>query len=211
MFINTETKAYPVTEQEIRAAFPNGSFGSPFVPPAPWAEVIPTPHPEYDMLTQGMREGDPVLVAGKYQQSWEVYQLSAAQIAANLAEEITSFVRRIDADADQIYAAALGNRATEYSQAESDATAYKSAGYTGAVQSHVQAWAIATGKSAKWAADDILATAAAWRAAQSQIRANRLACKEAARSATTIGQLATAQSNWSAFVSALCAQLGITI
>lgn len=126
-----------------------------------------------------------------------------------LAESIAALIRQIDADADAIYTAALGNRATEYAEAEAQAQAFKDAGYAGAAPAYVQAWSDATGKTAQWAADDILATAAAWRAAQTSIRVNRLARKEAARKAAGVAALAPVTAAWQAFVVAIKAQLGL--
>ena len=133
----------------------------------------------------------------------------AARAAEDLARRVSAVVRKIDADADLIYTAALGNRATEYAQAEADATVYKDAGYAGSVPGYVQAWATATGKAAHWAADDILATAQGWRDAQAQIRLNRLSRKELARKATTATELDTVRTQWAAFVVAIRSQLRI--
>lgn len=126
-----------------------------------------------------------------------------------LYDQIKATVKKIDADTDAIYAKAIGGRAAEYMQAESDALAYKAAGDTGAVPDSVKSWADATGKTASWAADDTLATATAWRNAQAAIRKNRLACKEAARKVTTDAGLAAVMAQWSAFVTAITASLGV--
>lgn len=131
-----------------------------------------------------------------------------AEVAAQLLAAITQAVIRIDATADAIYAAALGNRATEYAEAEAQATEYKTAGYTGTVPAYVQAWATATGKTAQWAADDILATAATWRTAQTAIRAQRLICKQHAKAATTQSALDAVAVQWGAFVAQVKVQLG---
>ena len=58
--------------------------------------------------------------------------------------------------------------------------------------------------------EDILATAAAWRAAQTSIRVNRLARKEAARKAADGAALAAVTAAWQAFVVAIKAELGVT-
>lgn len=118
-------------------------------------------------------------------------------------------IRQIDADVDAIYGAVIGNRQAEYDLAESDANAYKSAGYSGAVPASVQAWATAKKQTAKWAADDILATSANWRAAQADIRANRLVRKEDVRNAGNPAGVATALSTWSAYVAQARSALGI--
>jgi len=138
------------------------------------------------------------------------YPVLTDPIPPTLAESIAALIRQIDSDADAIYTAALGNRATEYAEAEAQAQAFKDAAYAGAAPAYVQAWADATGKTAQWAADDILATAAAWRAAQTSIRANRLARKEAARKAADVAALAAVTVAWQTFVVAIKAQLGVT-
>lgn len=117
---------------------------------------------------------------------------------------------KIDADADAIYGAVLGNRSSEYEQANIDAVAFKGAGYTGPVPGSVQSWATAKGWTATQAADNILATAAQWIAAQSAIRASRLGCKEQVRNATDGVGIATAMAAWAAFVTAIRGQLGLT-
>ena len=116
---------------------------------------------------------------------------------------------KIDSDTDAIYGAVLGNRAQEYTLAESDAAAYKTTAYTGTVPASVQCWATAKGWTAKQAADDILATALAWRNAQAAIRAQRLTSKEAVRVATNTAGVTTALTSWAGFVAVILGQLGI--
>lgn len=67
----------------------------------------------------------------------------------------------------------------EYREAEAAAKAYKDAGYTGIVPVAVQCWADATGQTAAWAADDILAAGQQLRDVLASIRAKRLAGKAA--------------------------------
>lgn len=118
-------------------------------------------------------------------------------------------VAQIDSDTDAIYGAVLGNRAQEYLDAEVAAQVYKDAGYTGTVPDDVQCYATAKGWTAQQAADDILATAAAWRPAKSSIRANRLAAKEAVRDSLTISEVEAVLAWWVIFVVAIRTQLGI--
>lgn len=137
----------------------------------------------------------------------EYYRETVPVLIPSLSASIGATVKAIDADADAIYAAALGNREAEYKQAEDEAIAYRTANYSGDVPPYVQAWSSAKRKTAQWAAEDILATALAWRTAQAAIRTNRLACKEAARSATTTEELAPVVAQWHAFVVSITAQL----
>ena len=148
-----------------------------------------------------------------YNGAWTVADQSILDVVAVeklvvLRRNIADLVCRIDADADAIYAAKLGNRTTEYADAEIAAIAYRAAGYTGTVPEDVQSWATSTGSPAQWAADDIIATADSWRAAQKVIRARRLNCKEPARKATTQAELDAIEAQWSAFVAQIRMQLG---
>lgn len=73
MYINTLTNEYPLTERDIRNANPNTSFPVPFIAPAEYAWVFPTPQPEYDQVIRSVREIAPVLSAkGEYEQRWEI-------------------------------------------------------------------------------------------------------------------------------------------
>ena len=84
-YINVQTKAYPVSEQDIRAAHPNTSFPVPFQAPEDYAWVFPTPQPTYEPITHGVREIAPALSSkGEYEQQWEVYELEPEQVDENL-------------------------------------------------------------------------------------------------------------------------------
>lgn len=73
MYINTQTNQYPVTERDIRNAYPNTSFSTPFVAPDEYAVVFPAPQPTHDPIIQVAREITPALtVKGHYEQQWEV-------------------------------------------------------------------------------------------------------------------------------------------
>ena len=72
-----------VSEQEIRAAFPNTSFPSTFTPPAGCAVLFQSPAPAYNPISEAYREVTPVDVNGKWYQAFEVYALEPEQIAAN--------------------------------------------------------------------------------------------------------------------------------
>ncbi len=127
----------------------------------------------------------------------------------SLDEYKTSSTIRIDADCDDIFAAVVGNRLSEYSASEADATAYKTAGYTGQVPMNVHCWALAKGQSDQWAADNILATAEQWRGAQSLIRANRLGRKEDVKNSANAERVTIAMNAWDAFLVVIRKQLGI--
>jgi hypothetical protein len=130
--------------------------------------------------------------------------------APSLVERIAAAARQIDADADAIYGAVLGNRGEEYKNAEADALAYQAAGYQGTVPGGVASWATASGITAQDAADDILATAANWRGAMAQIRAERLLCKKLAEAAVDQAALDAVLAQWAGFVAAMRAALGLS-
>jgi len=129
--------------------------------------------------------------------------------AAPLVDQQTAAIKRIDADVDAIYRDVVGNRQTEYDLAESDAQAYKAAGYTGTALESVQSWADAKKKTAQWAADDILMTATLWRRAQAAIRSNRLMRKEEVRNASKPAGVDTALATWAEYVVQTRTELGI--
>lgn len=79
MYINTTT-FQQCSESEIRAANPNTSFPSPFIPPDDYAYVFPAPRPTYNPVTQAVRETTPELtVLGHWEQRWEVVELFETQ------------------------------------------------------------------------------------------------------------------------------------
>lgn len=82
-YINTQTGAYPVTQQQIQQANPNTSYPTPFVAPAPYAVVLESPQPTYNTITQGVRQIEPEQTGGQYYQVWQVYDLDPEQIAYN--------------------------------------------------------------------------------------------------------------------------------
>jgi hypothetical protein len=117
-------------------------------------------------------------------------------------------VSLIDSQTDAIYGAVLGNRGTEYELAEQEATAYKAAGYPTTAPTSVVSWATAKQWTNQQAADDIIATATAWRSAMAAIRSKRLLCKQLATSSVASVR-ADASVEWAEFVTAIKQQLGI--
>lgn len=75
MYINTETNQYPLSISAIRKLHPNTAFPQPFVAPPQYALVYSSTQPAYNQHTQAIRETAPILVDGKYEQQWEVYDL----------------------------------------------------------------------------------------------------------------------------------------
>jgi hypothetical protein len=118
-----------------------------------------------------------------------------------------SLIKQIDADTDAIYLAVQGNRSAEYILTESDANTFKAGGYLGVAPSSVQSWATAKGWTTTQSADDIIATATAWRSAQAQIRATRLLLKEQAKVTSDIDLV---QAQWVAFRTTVKTALGVS-
>lgn len=86
MYINTTDSTYPISEADIRAAFPNVSFAAPFVAPDGYAWVFPAPQPAFDAITHGVREIAPELTSkGTWEQRWQTFALDADVVTANQA------------------------------------------------------------------------------------------------------------------------------
>ena len=101
-YINTTTNQYPVSERDIRDAFPNTSFSEPFSAPEGYAWVFPAPQPTFNPITQTVREIAPVLtVKGTWEQQWEVVDLPAEVAAVNQAAALeqtkVSYTAALDA------------------------------------------------------------------------------------------------------------------
>ncbi len=101
---------------------------------------------------------------------------------------------RVDAAADKARAKVAGDplRAVEYDRSRLEAEAYKASGYQGEVPRMVAAWAI-NGRTARQAADSILAEAAAYTEALYRLRETRLQAKELIRAAMADGNVELAE------------------
>jgi hypothetical protein len=137
MFINKQTKQYPVTEQQIRLENPNVSFSVPFYPPEDYAVVFPAPKPTYDVVNQGVRELQPVLTSkGHYEQVYEVYDLPEDVVLANQQQAFQQKLKQFDD--------ALVNLFEEQAKSkryDSRITCALRAGYAGPFQAEGQAFA----------------------------------------------------------------------
>ena len=105
-YINTHTQQYPVSEAQIRAAYPHTSFSIPFVAPEPYVWVFPTPQPDYDVATQGVMEAAPLWTGKVYQQGWNVVSLSAEQRAAYQSNKLAQEAQTIADKIEQLWQAA---------------------------------------------------------------------------------------------------------
>jgi hypothetical protein len=142
--------------------------------------------------------------------AWQTAALPAPEpvpVPPTPAEIKVANLKKIDANVDLLYALAIGNRATEYSEAEVQATSYKNTGYSGTTPPYVASWLSYNTKgltTAQQAADDILTQASTWRSASSAIRSNRLAAKK-----NLANDVPTAMAQWEGFVTAIRGQLGL--
>jgi len=212
---NGAITAYPYTTAQLRADHPDTSFAPDGqITPADVIDlgvlpVVDIAQPVYDSLTQKLTQTLTIL-ADQVQRGWTIESTTNEEREAMRA----ALIARIDGDVDAITALVIGNRGVEYTEAEAQARAYQQAGYSGTVPSMVQTWVDAKAiEGVTWtgqqAADDILATAAAWRGAVDLIRTNRLNSKALVRVAANQAQLDSAMAAWSGFVSAVRAQLGV--
>ncbi len=140
---------------------------------------------------------------------WALTEIGLAKATASLLESKTKATYKIDSDVDSLYGILVGNRASEYTLAEAQAKSFAEADYEGTPPDSVQSWADAKGWPATTAADDIIATANAWRQAQGMIRAQRLNRKEQIRVAITIAQVQAVLAAWNMFLSAIKQNLGV--
>ena len=89
MYIDTVNGTYPLTENEVRAKFPDTLFSAPFSPPPGIAEVFPTPHPVWNPVIESVVEGRPELTATGWVRTWEIHKTysTAEQEAAAITAD----------------------------------------------------------------------------------------------------------------------------
>lgn len=112
-------------------------------------------------------------------------------------------------DVDAIYSAAVGNRESEYIQAEQDARAFKATGYTGIPSAYISGWATVKGFSNQVAADAIIAKADALHTAKLALRNARFISQAEMQAATTQQQLDTAVNTWNTTLININTSLGL--
>lgn len=97
MYIRLSDNQYPLSERDIRNAFPNTSFAQPFNPQG-YAVVFSVPQPTYDWVTQSVREIAPVLtIKGTWEQAWEIVALDPEQVAENQIKYATDRMKACEA------------------------------------------------------------------------------------------------------------------
>lgn len=73
MYININTKEYPLSEDDIKNIYSNTSFTVPFVPPDNYSIVLKTDQPNYDSVIEKVIEINPVLdTQGNWVQNWKI-------------------------------------------------------------------------------------------------------------------------------------------
>lgn len=114
----------------------------------------------------------------------------------------------VDGLSDAVVTTVIGRRDTEYLMAEKQAQAYIDANYKGDTYPYVDSWAQAKQSDQKWAADNIIETAASWRAVQSDMRAKRLKAKEDIRNAASVDTVDQIVNQWRKYIAIITKQLG---
>lgn len=149
--------------------------------------------------------------------NWALVDFTADELAARAANALPArrdaAIAKCYPDIDAIYADAVGNRTEEYKDAESDARAFKAAGYTGTVTDYVHDFALhnptGTEQTDQWAADQIIARADAFASAKLSMRSQRFASQAAMRAATTNAELDSAVNAWNSFIATTRQNLGL--
>jgi hypothetical protein len=177
---------------------------------------VADPVPPATTSTQIANLVDFRLISGTWTPRWQITEKSADELvaeAAALKAAIDSAVVQCYADVDAVTVAAVGGRTEEYRVAEEDARAFAATGYAGDPSLSVSAFAKfnTTGQAQtnQWAADQIIAKADAYRAAQAQMRAKRFECQTSMRASTTPEQLAAAVAVWRSFIAGTRSALGL--
>jgi hypothetical protein len=134
--------------------------------------------------------------------------LAATKPAAiKLEENRKAAIEKTYTDVDGIYALAVGNRAEEYKQAEADARAFKSAGYSGTPSEYISGWATVKGLTNQQSADAIIARADALATTKLSMRNQRFTSQAAMLAAKTQAKLDTAIAEWDTFIVTIKAAL----
>jgi hypothetical protein len=201
-----------LTEQEFRESFPDRMLPN-MITPEVAAEyeadlIYETARPEHSSDFTSFVSGIEY-VEEQWRWKWDVQPRPAETLQLELASQRLATLTRIDNDVDQVYGKVMGNRASEYALAEQEALAYQNADYSGEVPLSVSVWAQATGRTDRWAANDIIGTANVWRQAQIQIRAKRLKAKELVRVAADKESVNQAYADWMVALGEIRTALGL--
>lgn len=186
--------AFGLTFDQVRRLFPQTSFREGAELDMPRVQSYASaPTPQYNPATHGVRESPPV----DGLQQWEVYPLPDEDVVSNRQALRANLVAQIDEAVAAIYGR-FTRFAIEYEVRESQAQAYKDAGYAGAVPQAVAEFSGPAGMPAKAATDLILSQAASLRAAQAALSALRMRKYEVTRATTDAQAKAVGQEILSA-------------
>lgn len=108
-YIHEETGEYPVSEDVLRARFPNMIFPKPFEPPDGYAVVPYGTLPEHDPATHRAVEVAPIRVDGAWQPQWQVVPLTQQEIDDARRARVPVKVTRRQARQALLIAGLLGN------------------------------------------------------------------------------------------------------
>lgn len=170
----------------MKFSYATGGFYSPALHATFPADAVDITSERHAELVAGLAEGKRI-VAG----SNGLPELTEPQRSPATASGLCA---RIDKAADMARSAVAGDplRAVEYDRARLEAEAFAAADYQGEVPRTVAAWAI-NGRTARQAADSILAEAAAYTEALYTLRETRLQAKELIRTAIADGNVELAE------------------
>jgi hypothetical protein len=140
--------------------------------------------------------------------TFPVIDKTQEEIDAEFANRKTSLIGKFERDTDSLIKEIVGERAFEYELAETEAIAFKAAGYPeNDVPASVSSDAIANNYSNTIACDLILTMATNWRGVQTALRANRLMSKANTKNALTIEELNTIEADWDVFLAYIKQQI----
>ena len=105
-YINLTTKEYPIYEGDLLVLQNNISYPIGVTPVFDgYAEVFPSPQPDYDIISQTITSGEPEKKGSQWFQTWSIEQLSPEQVkinqdrAALVARNIAKQIRQDKVDA----------------------------------------------------------------------------------------------------------------
>jgi len=146
---------------------------NPLVRLNPGERMVKYDPPEVDLDYYDVNPVTPV--TGKFVEFTVTEKPQARQLRTE------KLLKQVDVQVDKLYSDAVGNLAVEYQQAEDDAKAYVSGGYTGEPPETLKGYMAATGLTAEEAANKTLSLAASWRSTIHAVRSERLAVKSRIR------------------------------
>lgn len=91
IYIDTINNRYPLTLSQIREENPLTSFSNDFSGNLRYKVVLPSALPNYNRLTQYLKEGVPILTGTNYTQRWEVKDFTPDELAERTQSLIVEF------------------------------------------------------------------------------------------------------------------------